>query len=54
MKVRGYVKKKEYHSPELTLTIIKLQNQICTSVEDFNSQINEGGDWGDDNDDDIV
>lgn len=46
--------KKEYISPEFLEIRFMLHDIICTSVEDLNSQINGGGDWGDDDDDEII
>lgn len=46
--------KKEYFSPEFFEMHCKLQDVICTSVEDLNSQVNSGGDWGDDDDEEVI
>ena len=35
--------KKEYSRPELTLVTLQLGEVICSSVEDFGSQVNSGG-----------
>lgn len=34
--------KKEYSRPELTLAALRLGEVICSSVEDYGSQVNPG------------
>lgn len=48
------MKKKEYISPEFFEMHFKLQDVICTSIEDLSSQTNSGSDWDDDGDDEII
>lgn len=35
--------KKEYSRPDLTFERLQLRDVICSSVEDFNSHIDQGG-----------
>jgi len=35
--------KKEYRSPELTFVEFRLRDVICSSTENYGSQINQGG-----------